>query len=329
MSKVIVTGGSGFIGTNLVEFYLSAGHEVFNLDILPPRNLNHIAHWYKVDIADKEALSSLIKEIKPSLIFHFAARTDLDGKDLKSYSANIEGVSNIIEAINKINTVKFIIFASSMLVCRLGYQPNNSNDYCPDTVYGESKVIGERIVRESSLTVPWTIVRPTSIWGPWFDIPYRSFFDTVHKGLYFHPSGLRVKRSYGFVLNVIYQLDRIADQFNNTLIGETIYLADYKPIDLKSWAVLIQEKLGVRKIKEVPHWLFRISALIGDFFIFMGMKNPPMSSFRFKNMCTETILNTDKLEEYVGKCPYSVEQGVELTCEWLIDQEKNNSKINT
>ena len=112
---------------------------------------------------------------------------------------------NIIEAINKINTVKFIIFASSMLVCRLGYQPNNSNDYCPDTVYGESKVIGERIVRESSLTVPWTIVRPTSIWGPWFDIPYRSFFDTVHKGLYFHPSGLRVKRSYGFVLNVIYQ----------------------------------------------------------------------------------------------------------------------------
>ncbi len=329
MTKILITGGSGFIGTNLVEHFISIGYQVCNIDIAKPRNIRHLKFWKKINILDKNAVSEIFKNFQPTIVFHFAARTDLNGKSLDDYDANINGVHNIIHAINKVNSIKLTIFASSMLVCKLGYQPKNNFDYCPNTIYGESKVIGEKIVKDFSLNSPWVIVRPTSMWGPWFDTPYRSFFDVINKGYYVHPSGLRVHRSYGFVLNATYQLHKISEMNNKSILYETLYLADYKPIELKEWSEMIKTHLNANTIRELPFQFFRFFAFIGDCLKYFGIKNPPMSSFRFKNMCTETILKTDKLEEYVGKCPYSVEQGVELTCEWLIDQEKNNSKINT
>ena len=66
-----------------------------------------------------------------------------------------------------LNELKKIIIASSMLVCELGYSPKNFNDYKPNTLYGESKVLTEKIVKKFKNS--WTIVRPTSIWGPWFE----------------------------------------------------------------------------------------------------------------------------------------------------------------
>jgi nucleoside-diphosphate-sugar epimerase len=98
-----------------------------------------------------------------------------------------------------------------MLVCRLGYQPNGEDDYSPNTKYGESKVIGEQIVkRYTHLPFEWLIVRPTSLWGPWFDIPYRGFFEAVRAGWYIHPKNCEIRRSYGFVLNSVCQLERLS-----------------------------------------------------------------------------------------------------------------------
>ena len=321
MKKVIITGGSGFIGTNLVEYYAAAGHEVFNLDIAKPRNPLHTNYWHKVDILDAGALIDLVREINPDRVFHLAARTDLNGKCLNDYSANIQGVSNIVLSIKEVDNIESVVFASSMLVCRLGYQPLDNSDYCPDTIYGQSKVIGERIVREASLDTAWTIVRPTSIWGPWFDTPYKNFFDVIRKGLYVHPLGLRVKRSYGFVLNAVYQLANISDVLDDSLYCETVYLADYKAIELKNWAVTIQQALSVGSIREVPRWIFKAAAWGGDVAKRLGFLNPPMTSFRYKNMITETVLDTRNLECYCKDLPYSMQQGVSITCKWLIDQE--------
>ncbi|MCA9268386.1 MAG: NAD(P)-dependent oxidoreductase [Planctomycetales bacterium] len=71
---------------------------------------------------------------------------------------------------------------------------------CPDTVYGRRKVTGERIVRGSDrLACSWCIVRPTSIWGPWADVPYGRFFRLIERGLYFHPGSADPPRSFGYV----------------------------------------------------------------------------------------------------------------------------------
>ena len=310
MNKILVTGGSGFIGTNLIEHYKSIGDEVFSIDIKHPRNIEHIDQWHKVDILDKDKLTTIIKEIEPNIVFHMAARTDLNGLNVDSYDVNTKGIENLISALNEIKTLDFVVFASSMLVCRLGYKPSSEVDYCPNTPYGESKVIGEGLIRSSNIRFPWVIVRPTSIWGPWFATPYRDFFDMIRKGFYVHPKGVRVRRSYGFIYNSIFQLSRIADRLNDSLVGKTIYLADYQPIELKSWSENIQKSLKVREVKEAPMLLFKVAAKLGDTLKIFGYKNPPMSSFRLNNMLTPMVHDTTPLKKYCGAVPYSINEGV-------------------
>jgi nucleoside-diphosphate-sugar epimerase len=244
-----------------------------------------------------------------------AARTDLGGKGIEDYEENTQGVANLIDAVRDLPSLKFAVFASSMLVCRMGYVPRDETDYCPNTFYGESKVESERLVRKQAAGLfPWTIVRPTSIWGPWFGVPYRDFFEAVHRGLYLHPRGRRVRRSYGFVLNTVAQLERLA---SGSLAQRTVYLADYEPIELKQWALAIQAELGARPVREVPLWILKAGAWCGDAAKQLGYRAPPITSFRLTNLLTEMIHDIGPLRTACGEVPYSMEEGVRITCEWL------------
>ena len=167
-------------------------------------------------------------------MYHLAARTDLGGATLADYAANTRGVENLIDAASSSATIRRVMFASSRLVCKIGYQPAADDDYCPSTVYGESKAIGERVVRAraASAAWDWIIVRPTSIWGPWFGVPYRVFFDAVARGRYVHPRGRRIAKSFGYVGNTVHQLLALASAPSADLHARTLYLADYPPIDV-------------------------------------------------------------------------------------------------
>lgn len=319
MARILVTGGSGFIGTNLVEHYRVRGDEVINFDIVPPRNREHGALWRKTNLLDRVGLARAVADADPEIVFHMAARTDLKGKSIRDYPANFEGVENLIDALSKVRTLRLSIFASSMLVCSIGYRPKGEEDYCPSTAYGESKVAGEQFVRNKATgAFPWVIVRPTSIWGPWFGTPYGDFFMAVQRGMYMHPRGRRIQRSYGFVLNSVAQLDRLATIGGGPLIGRTVYLADYEPIELKCWADTIQQALGVAPVREVPLCLLQIMAIGGDLLKHLGYATPPLNSVRLNNLLTEMIHDTEPLRATCGDLPYSMEQGVRITCEWLL-----------
>jgi nucleoside-diphosphate-sugar epimerase len=80
--RVVVTGGSGFIGTNLVGHFIDRGHEVRSLDIAPPRNANHRKVWRAADIMRMGELQSVLAELHPRVVLHMAARTDLPGRKL-------------------------------------------------------------------------------------------------------------------------------------------------------------------------------------------------------------------------------------------------------
>jgi len=318
VSRVLVTGGSGFIGTNLVEHYYLSGDHVTNLDIVSPRKSQHAALWRKTNLLDSKALRQAVIEADPEIVFHMAARTDLEGKCMSDYSANTQGVSNLIHALQGVRGLRLTIFASSMLVCSVGYRPNGELDYCPNTAYGESKVVGEQIVRsEAAGRFPWIIIRPTSIWGPWFETPYCDFFMAVQRGLYMHPSGMNIHRSYGFVLNSVVQLARLAALDGASLLGRTVYMADHKPMELKHWAETIQRALGAPPIREIPLWILRGIAMGGDLLKTMGYARPPLTSFRLNNLLTEMVHDTAPLHLACGDLPYSMEQGVRITCEWL------------
>ena len=328
--NVLITGGSGFIGTNLVDSYVQTGDHVVNVDIAAPRNHDHIKYWTRLDIRDAVSLRKIVKDFSPHILFHMAARTDLDGTSLEDYSANTDGVRTIIEAVRGVSELRHAIFASSMLVCALGHSPKSEEDYCPTTRYGESKVIGERLVRESVCgSFPWTIVRPTSLWGPWFGVPYKNFFDAVGKGVYMHPKGRNICRSYGFVLNTIHQLRRIASYgAGDPVDGRTLYLADYEPIELLRWARTISAKFGVPPPREVPLMLLKCMASVGDVLKRTGVSNnPPLTSFRLNNLLTDAIFDLQELERVAGATPYNMEQGVAITVEWMRADARKPSPI--
>ena len=186
MSKILITGGSGFIGSNLVEYLISNNHEILNYDVVEPRNKIYFKNWLKGDILNKKFLLSTFKEFKPEYVVHLAARTDIDeNKSLLGYNANIEGVQNIVDIVNSMLGVKRTIYASSRMVCKIDYVPKSFDDYCPPNLYGESKVIGEKIIKKIA-NHDYVIVRPTSIWGPYFQIPYKTFFDTIRNKSFFN-----------------------------------------------------------------------------------------------------------------------------------------------
>lgn len=319
MNRVVITGGSGFIGTNLIDYYNNKGWEILNLDIVAPRNIEQNLFWKKFDICNAVGLSEILNEFSPSLIFHLAARTDLDGADLEAYRVNIDGVSSLIEAAKLNPSIKRIIFASSMLVCRLGYNPTSDQDFCPESFYGKSKVAGEELVRRSiGNEFEWVIVRPTSIWGPWFSIPYRNFFNAVSGGYYFHPKGLKIYRNYGFILNIVFQLEKIAETLKSTDVNKHVfYLGDFEALEIYDWSKLIAQEFGVREPIAVNVHFLRVLALIGDILKFMGFKRFPLNSTRLSNLMTSTQLPMASLAILIGPLPFSLQEGVRLTVRWM------------
>lgn len=315
--RVVVTGGSGFIGTNLVEHLQSGGEDVLNLDIAAPRNHVHQNLWRKVDLLDGAAVESAVRDFQPEMLFHLGARTDLRGQSVSDYAVNTVGTENVIRAISGLNGLRRAVFASSRLVCRIGYQPKNENDYCATTAYGQSKIEGELIVRRLSDLIPssWYIVRPTSIWGPWFGAPYRDFFLAIQRNRYFHPKGQRIQKSFGFVGNTVYQLVQLTK--SEALAGRTFYVADWPPIEVGEFATQIQQELGSRPIREIPLSALRLMAIAGDIAMSVGYDGPPLNSFRLDNLVTPMVHDLSPLQSLLERLPYSQEEGVRITCAWL------------
>ena len=253
------------------------------------------------------------------MIVHCAARTDLnEQKNLDGYSANIDGVCHLIEAVRGLGSVERTIFFSSQLVCRLDYRPTDMDDYLPGTLYGRSKVLGEKIVKTcGEFNTTWTIVRPTSLWGPWFDIPYRTFFNTIRRGMYVHPKGVQTLKQWGYVGNTVHQIGRLLEAPREAVRGRIFYMADYEPVELREFADKVQEALGARKIPQIAYGLLKAAGIGGDVLQRVGWSAPPLTSFRLGNIIMNEIQDLRPLEDVVGPLPFSIEDGIRATVQWL------------
>src|SRR4051812_3051938 len=110
--RVLITGGSGFIGTNVIAA-IAGDYDVLNIDISPPRNSKQAEYWTQCDIRDGDPLTVAIRTFRPDFVLHLAARTDLDGQSLDDYSANVEGTQAILDSLQSAGFGGRAVFASS------------------------------------------------------------------------------------------------------------------------------------------------------------------------------------------------------------------------
>lgn len=321
MRRILVTGGSGFIGTNLVEFYRGrADVHVANLDCVPPRNPDHHDLHVSGDVSDEDQVRALLREFRPTELVHLAARTDLAGIAMSDYTVNVDGLAAVLSAAGRTDTVRRAVFASTRLVCAEGVIPVCELDYFPPNPYGRSKAIGEQLVRAARLPYTWTIVRPTSVWGPWGDAPYRNFFRSLARGTYLHPGRETVRRHYGYVGNTVHQIDRLLTLDHSLVHGRTLYLADPTPTDVRAWADLIRAELGRPPVRSAPVVVLRAAGRGADVVNAVLPRQLPISSSRLRHLREDMLFDLAEVDRLVGPLPFSLDDGVRRTLAHLRDQ---------
>lgn len=316
--KVLVTGGSGFIGTNLVELLLNKGFDVINIDISEPMLNSHKCYWRNINILDSDALNHVVSNIAPEYVIDLVARTDVvETETVESgYQLNIDGVKNIIEAVNNCGSIVKVIFTSTQYVCRPGRIPNRDTYYDPHTVYGQSKVRMEELIRGSKIWPVWTIIRPTNVWGPWHFRYRDQFFKVLKAGYYIHPSGKNTVKSYAYVGNVVDQICRILEADADVVNRATFYVGD-EPLALLEWVNAFSLALKGKPVRAVPRPLLYALATIGDFISAISQKPFLINRSRYKSMTENYLTPMDKTFDALGKPSYSLEDGVKLTLEWI------------
>jgi len=313
--RILVTGGSGFIGTHLVEALRSPSATVLNLDLSPPRQADHQDLWRRTDLHDSADLANAIEEFDPEWVVHLAARTDMAGATVEDYSANTVGTGNLLEVLRGVPTVRRVVLTSTQFVCGPGVDPTTDTTWAPHTVYGASKVEMEKLIRATEWPFVWTIIRPTNIWGPEHPRYPSEFWRVLYQRRYLHPGRQPVIRSYGYVGNVVQQVLSILNLPAETVNQKVFYVGD-PPIVLLDWVREFSKAIAGTEPRIVPRFVIRTLGLLGDVLSVAGIKFPITSS-RYTSMTQDYPTPMEESLAVLGRGPTDLPEGVRLTVDWL------------
>lgn len=316
--RTLITGGSGFIGTNTIEKFARDGHAILNYSLDAPLDPEQTRFWHKGDILDAEATIAAFQQFHPDHVLHLAARAECDEKTTveEGYRANTEGTKNILDAIRATPSIERSIITSTQFVCAPGRLPTSVTDYFPETVYGQSKVITEQLTRAANIQSCWTIIRPTNVWGPWHMRYRREFWRVLERGFYVHPGHQPVIRTYAYVKNVVAQIQKIFGAPRELVDGTTLYVGD-RPINLFDWTNSFSRALTGREVRVMPRPLMRALALVGDIPTRLTGKPFLINSSRYRSMITNYETFMEPTFQLLGENPYTLEDGVLETVKWL------------
>lgn len=173
MAKILVTGGAGFIGSNLSDELVNLKHEVFVVDNLSTGNKKYLKSQVKLFKEDirSDNFSALIKNIQPEYIYHLAAQSSIS-KSLafpkEDIRVNILATQKLIEIANKIRVKKLIFASSAAVYGDVKKMPivENTNKK-PISIYGVSKLSSEYLLKVNYLInkIPYTIFRYANVYG--------------------------------------------------------------------------------------------------------------------------------------------------------------------
>jgi nucleoside-diphosphate-sugar epimerase len=182
-------------------------------------------------------------------------------------------------------------------------------------------MITEKYTREAGLGCTWTIIRPQTIWGPW-SLRYRDvMFRVMRKGLYFHPSKNNVYRAYGYVKNVVWQIQQILEAPKEKVHQQVFYVGD-KPINLLDWVQCISHELTGKSARIIPTPFVRGLALTGDVLKKLNISFP-ITSTRFNSMTQDYLTPVDKTYKTLGQPLYNMKEGAKEIVEWYYKESES------
>ncbi len=251
MSKILVTGSTGLVGTNLVKRLKSEGHEVFEMS----RKLGF-------DLLDKNLTQDFIEEIKPDIVFHTAAnasesRGQVSPIDMTERNINIF-LHVLVPSINI--KVKRFIYTSSVAVYGDADVPYSEDDIIkPKDIYGITKATCEQMLEVLSKIhgFDYTIVRPHNIYGAHQNMsdPYRNVVALFMRNIIEDKEctifgGGKMRRAFSYVDDVI---DQLVATLDDRYINQTVNIGSAMEVDIATLLSKIEKIAGKKAIvKELP-----------------------------------------------------------------------------
>ncbi len=317
--KVLITGGTGFIGSHLVESLLKENFEVY-CTVRNPSKLRFLkglnVKIIKADLSDKNSLKEIDWQF--DYIFNLSGITKAAHPE-EFFQSNYMGTKNLIETVAEANpNLKRFVHVSSLAAvgpCREGKPVDENTEPAPVSEYGKSKLMGEKAVLFFKDKIPITIIRPPAVYGP-RDSDFLSFFKMVKMGVVFYlTEGLY---SLVYVQDLVDGI--ILASRKNESLGETLFISDNKPYSTAEIVSSISEVLNKKPLKlKIPLDIAKL--LIGIFQKFD--KKSIINNDKLKELAQCCwVCSSAKAEQLLGyKTKTNLKEGMEWTAKWYKEKQ--------
>lgn len=313
---VLVTGGAGFLGINLVRFLRARGHEVTSLDLLPfdyPDMKDQIRE-IQGDIRDVPAVRRAMEGVDQ--VVHAAAALPLYKKE-DIYSTDLDGTRNILEAARTAN-VKRVVHVSSTAVYGIpDHHPLLETDRLHGVgPYGEAKVKAESLceeARKQGMCVP--IVRPKSFIGPERLGVFALFYDWAKDGHGFPMIGSGRNRYQLLDVEDLCEAIHLCMTLDEKKVNDTFNIGakDFTTMKEDYQAVLDRAGFG-KKIVPLP-----AGPVIWTLRFLEALKLSPLYKWVYETACEDSFVSIEKAEKVLGYRPkHSNKDALIRNYEWYL-----------